>query len=317
MRGTRSGADPSDTLWAVDEALLRAWPSAARWPPEALAAARERCTEAFEEGARQHPGIEGDPILFMEGLGRRLATHEPLDWQDAEAGLDAIDAAGLFLATACAAGQASAIARFEALYFKHLPTTLRSMGAQVADIDDVIAIVREKLFVAEAGQRPRVLDVAGRGSLDKLCRVIAARTLLNRRRSTRRQRVTGDEQLADLIAPHDDPELAAMKDHHRDVFRAALGEALGNLTSEDRNLLRLALIYRLSIDEVGRIQQIHRSTAARRLGRLKSAIAQDTRMYLRLKLGADRRELASLFRLVETGLGKSFVRLLGADASTT
>ena len=285
------------------------------WPPEAHDALRERIVAAFEVGAEAHPGIEGAPQLFGEALGLRLASDEPRTWQQLGAALEELDAADLFLAASCAAGHAAAIARFEALHFKNLPSTLRSMGAQAADVDDVLSVVREKLFVASEGQRPRVLTVAGRGSVEKLCRVIAARTLLNRRRSTRRQRVTGDEALADLIAPHDDPELAAVKQHHRDVFREAFAQAIAKLSSEDRNLLRLSLIHGLSIDEVGRIYQIHRSTAARRLGRLKDALAQDTRMYLRVKLGADKKELQSLFRLVQTGLDKSFVRLLGHTAT--
>ncbi len=99
------------------------------------------------------------------------------------------------------------------------------------------------------------------------------------------------------------------------MFRAALAEAITKLSSEDRNVLRLSLIHGLSIDEVGRIYQIHRSTAARRLARLKDAIAQDTRMYLRAQLGADKKELQSLFRLVQTGLDKSFIRLLGHTAT--
>ena len=293
------------------DAFLATLQQGADWPPDAHAALRERCDAAFERGRQGHPEIEGDRPLFAEGLGMRLASDAALQWREIETQLDELDAPGVFLAAACAAGQAPAIARFEALHFKNLPSTLRSMGAQAADIDDVIAAVREKLFVAAQGERARVLGFAGRGSLDKLCRVIAARTLLNRQRSTRRERVTGDEQLADLIAPHDDPELSAVKEHHRDVFRAAFAEAIAKLSSEDRNLLRLSLIHGLSIDEVGRIYQIHRSTAARRLGRLKDTIAQDTRMYLRLKLGADKKELQSLFRLVQTGLDKSFIRLLG------
>jgi len=299
----------------VYEAFLATLQQGSDWSSEAHEALRTRCVAAFERGAESNPDIEADAALFGEALGLRLASDQRLDPEDLGAQLDELDAAGVYLAASCAAGQAAAIARFEALHFKNLPATLRSMGAQPADIDDVISAVREKLFVAAEGERPRVLGFAGRGSLEKLCRVIAARTLLNRQRSTRRERVTGDEQLADLLAPHDDPELVAVKEHHRDVFRAAFAEAIAKLSSEDRNVLRLSLIHGLSIDEVGRIYQIHRSTAARRLGRLKDAIAQDTRMYLRVKLGADKKELQSLFRLVQTGLDKSFIRLLGHTAT--
>lgn len=294
---------------------MAALPQGADWPCDAHEALREQVGALLERGAQAHPGIQGDHALFAERLGQELAGEAPLPWLDVQARLEAFDVEGVYLAAACAAGQPAAITRFQELYFLNLPSTLRSMGAQVADIEDVISEVREKLFVAEAGVQPRVLGFSGRGSLEKLCRVIAARTLLNRQRSSRRERVCGDEELADLIAPQIDPELAAVKQHDRDVFRAAFADAIAKLSSEDRNLLRLSLIHRLSIDEVGRIYQLHRSTAARRLGRLKDAIAQDTRMYLRLKLGVDRKELQSLFRLVQTGLDKSFIRLLGNTAT--
>lgn len=299
----------------MDETFVAALPQGADWPPDAHEALREQVGALLKRGALAHPGIRGDRALFGERLGQELAGDDPLPWHDVQARLEAFDVEGVYLAAACAAGQAAAITRFQDLYFRNLPSTLRSMGAQVADIDDVISEVREKLFVAQAGVQPRVLGFSGRGSLEKLCRVIAARTLLNRQRSSRRERVCGDEELADLIAPQIDPELAAVKQHDRDVFRAAFADAIAKLSSEDRNLLRLSLIHRLSIDEVGRIYQLHRSTAARRLGRLKDAIAQDTRMYLRLKLGVDRKELQSLFRLVQTGLDKSFIRLLGNTAT--
>ncbi len=297
------------------ETFVAALPQSADWPSEAHALLREQVQALLERGARAHPGIQGDRELFAERLGNELAGDEALAWQEVQARLETFDVEGVYLAAACAAGQDAAISRFQELYFRNLPSTLRSMGAQAADIDDVISEVRAKLFVAEAGAQPRVLGFSGRGSLEKLCRVIAARTLLNRQRSSRRERVSGDEELADLIAPQIGPELAAVKQHDRDVFRAAFADAIAKLSSEDRNLLRLSLVHGLSIDEVGRIYQLHRSTAARRLGRLKDAIAQDTRVYLRLQLGVDRKELQSLFRLVQTGLDKSFIRLLGNTAT--
>ncbi len=297
------------------EGFLKALQQGADWPSEAHAALKDRCTEALERGRAEHPEIRGSPELFGEALGAKLAREASSEWRELETEIAELDVGGIFLAAACADGQAAAIERFETLYFAGLPKALRAMGAQAADIDDVLSVVREKLFVATDGGRPRVLAFAGGGSLEKLCKVIAARTLLNRQRSTRRERVSGDEALADLIAPQNDPELAAVKQHHRDAFREAFADAIAKLSSEDRNVLRLSLIHRLSIDEVGRIYQIHRSTAARRLAKLKDAIAQDTRMYLRVKLGADRKELQSLFRLVQSGLDRSFIRLLGTSAT--
>lgn len=297
------------------KAFLAALQQGSDWPSDAHVALESRYTAALDRARAAHPDVRGNETLFAEALGTKLASDETLEWPDVERLLTESDAPAIYLAAACADGQSDAIERFETLYFTAIPKALRSMGAQPADIDDVLSVVREKLFIGVDGQRPRVLGFAGGGSLEKLCRVVAARTLLNRQRSKRRERVSGDEALADLIAPHNDPELAAVKEHHRDAFRAAFADAIAKLSSEDRNLLRLSLIHRLSIDEVGRIYQIHRSTAARRLTRLRDAIAQDTRMYLRVKLGADRQELQSLFRLVQSGLDRSFIRLLGKTAA--
>jgi len=299
----------------VHEAFLAALPQDSGLASEVLDALHEELSSLFEQGAGAHPGIRGAPALFAERLGRVLAADEPQTWLDVRERLRGVDVEGIYLAAACAAGQDAAIQRFEELYFRSLPGTLRSMGAQATDVDDVVSAVREKLFVAHGDTPPGVLEYSGRGSLEKLCRVIAARVLLNHQRSSKRQRVCGDEDLADLIAPQLDPELATLKQHHRDVFRAAFTEAIAKLSSEDRNLLRLSLIHRLSIDEVGRVYQMHRSTAARRLSRLKEAIGQNTRMYLRIELGVDKKQLHSLFRLVQSGLDESFIRLLSNTAT--
>jgi RNA polymerase sigma-70 factor (ECF subfamily) len=299
----------------VYKGFLAALEQGSDWPSDAHVALEACYAATFDRGRAAHPGIRGSEALFAEALGAKLASEESLEAGAVERALADFDAPALFLAAACADGQSDAIERFETLYFTAIPKALRSMGAQPADIDDVLSVVREKLFIAADGERPRVLGFVGGGSLEKLCKVVAARTLLNRQRSKRRERVSGDEALADIIAPHNDPELAAVKEHHRDAFRAAFAEAIAKLSSEDRNLLRLSLIHRMSIDEVGRIYQIHRSTAARRLTRLRDAIAQDTQMYLRVKLGADRQELQSLFRLVQSGLDRSFIRLLGKTAT--
>ncbi|MBV1858043.1 MAG: sigma-70 family RNA polymerase sigma factor [Nannocystaceae bacterium] len=292
------------------ETLVLRFPDASRWSSAAQKSLQACVSELLKGAAATHRGIKGNPKLFAQRVGQQLAESGAATSDEARLHLRDFDADGVYLAAACAAGEAAAITRFEALNFGNVAGTLRSMGAQPSDIDDITSTLREKLFVAAPGKPASVLECSGRGSLEKMCRVIAARAFLNRQRSARRTRVEADHDLTKVIAPQIDPELAAMKQHHRDVFRVALATAIEKLSSEDRNLLRLSLIHRLSVDEIGGVFQIHRSTAARRLGRLKDAIAQDTRMVLRLQLGVDRKELQSLFRLVQTGLDKSFIRLL-------
>jgi RNA polymerase sigma-70 factor (ECF subfamily) len=232
-----------------------------------------------------------------------------------ESALAELRVADLFLSLACARGDAAALRAFEARTFPGARAALARMGLHAGDVDEVLQIVREKLFVAGPGDEPRILGAVGHGDLDGLVRVAAVRTALNLRRRDPRS-VAGDESLCDrLLADGDDPELSTLKEQQRAVLKAAIEDALAGLEARERNILRMNLIHGLSIDEIGRTYQVHRATAARWLDRIRDKLQRESRRLVEERLGVSAPEVDSLVRLVQSGIEVSFARLLDTSGA--
>lgn len=216
----------------------------------------------------------------------------------------------LWLALACARGDAKALRELESHTFPGARSVLGKMGLSSDETDEVLQILREKLLVAEPGEEPGILAAAAHGDLPGIIRVAAARTALNLRRKDHRVDIDDERLLAELC-PDADPELATLKEQHRAAFKAALEDALAALTAQDRNVLRMHLLHGLSIDAIGGSFRVHRATAARWLGSIRSKLDRETRRLLRERQGITDPEFDSLVRLVESRIQVSFRRVLG------
>jgi RNA polymerase sigma-70 factor (ECF subfamily) len=219
-------------------------------------------------------------------------------------------ASALWLALACARGDAKALRELETFAFEAARPALARMGLSNDAIAEALQIVREKLLVAEAGAEARIVDAAAHGDLRGIVRVAAVRTALNLRRKDHRLDV-GNERLVNELCADDDPEIAALKEQHRASLKAALEDALGALSAEERNVLRMHLLHGLSIDAIGRTRQVHRATAARWLAAIRDKIDRESRRLLRERKGLSDPEFDSLVRLVESRIHVSFGRVLG------
>jgi len=246
------------------------------------------------------PGVEVPEAAFAELLASHTTAARPLA---------TLPAAELWLALACARGDAKALRELEARTFPGARAVLGRMGLSADSIAEVLQILREKLLVAEPGEPAKILAAAAHGDLPGVIRVAAARTALNLRRKDHRLDV-GDAQLLRELAPDDDPELAALKDQHRAAFKAALEDAVAGLAAQERNVLRMHLLHALSIDAIGTTYQVHRATAARWLGSIREKLDRETRRLLRERQGLTDPEVDSLVRLVESRIEVSFRRVL-------
>ncbi len=219
-----------------------------------------------------------------------------------------IDAVGVYLAAAIITGAPAAFAAFERLYMTSLPAALGRLRLDRSELDETLQIVREKLLVATPERAPRIVELAGRGDLGALVRVAAMRTALNLRRTTRRRGEAGADDLIELLTDEIDPARAVVELDARGMLKRAIEDAVTRLDPHQRNLLRLHLLKQLGIDEIARLHQVHRATAARWLGRVRDQLRQDTRRLLTEEcpaLGVD-----SLLQLVDSRLEISFDRLL-------
>ena len=250
-----------------------------------------------------HPGIEVPPGELAVLLAERAAGPPPVPIAE-------LPAADLWLALGCARGDATALRTLEAYAFPDARVALARMNMRGDAAEEVLQIVRERMFVAEPGETPRILAAAGRGDLRGLIKVAAIRTALNLRRRDHRIE-QGDEPLFAALAARDDsPEARALKGEHRAAFKAAVEDVLQRLDARERNVLRMHLVHQLSIDDIGRTYEVHRATAARWLTAIRDRLQDETRALLRQRLGLPDQELDSLFRAVESQLAVSFRRVL-------
>ncbi len=250
--------------------------------------------------------------VFMRHLGETVARErEPVK------ALAEVCAADLFLACACAHGEARALALFDGRLTREVRTALRSSTHPPQVVEEVLGILRERLLVAPAGERPRIATYSGRGSLSSWVRVAAVRAALNlqaqQREVVAREDAGSSSGESPLPLPATrgaDPELSFLKRHYRADFKAALEAAIASLAPEQRALLRQHFLEGQSIDELGRRHGVHRSTAARWVVRGREALLDGMRAQLMRRLSVSAPELDSLMNLMSSQLDVSLGGLL-------
>ena len=272
-------------------------------PSDAL----ERALQGALDAARAaHPELAFDGPALLRYLGRRAAT------SDARA-VAALHAADLFLASACAAGAAPAIAELDRRLVATVGPAVSRLRPSPAFVDDVQQLLRQKLLVRGEGGAPKVLDYLGRGSLAHWLRAAALRVALNLLESQKGGAGGhgGEEGLARLPAAGPDPELALVKQRYGPEFKAALEEALQGLSPRERNFLRLYFVQGLTVEQIGRMEGTHKSTVSRWLTRARETLLQDVRQRLKERLKLSPSELDSLLGVLQSQLDVSLLRVLG------
>ena len=295
--------------------FLDAAPAAMRPVLEAIADLDRRLWAIVAEGRAAWPQLAMDARLVVEFIARQ-ATAELAD-----AGLDGLRPADLYLACACAIQMPAALAAFDRDYMREVDIALARMRIGPPRLQDVKQLVRQRLFVGGSAARPaapgKIAEYGGRGDLRRWVRSVAVRTCLNELRKGRREILVDDEQ---LIAQHaiaaDDPEIEYMKRTYAHEFRAAFGEALAQLGARDQTLLRYHHVDGLNIDEIGAIYRIHRVTAFRWIEKAKELLARSTLEILRSRLKLPASELDSVLRMIRSQIHLSLVRHLGGPSDS-
>ena len=299
----------------TSESLVRpfvdAAPVAVRPAVEAIADLDRRLWSLVAEGRAAWPDLPLDAKVLVEFVARHLTADL------AEAALDGLRPADLYLACACAQGSTAAIAAFDRDYMREVEIALARMRIAAPRVADVKQLVRQRLFVGggTAGaptSAGKISEYGGRGDLRRWVRSVAVRTCLNDLRKGKREVLVDDDH---LIAQHaisaDDPEVEYMKRTYATEFRAAFADALTKLDAREQTLLRYHHVDGLNIDEIGAIYRVHRVTAFRWIEKAKEQLVKVTldTLRTRLKLPAD--ELDSVLRLIRSQIHLSIVRHLG------
>jgi RNA polymerase sigma-70 factor (ECF subfamily) len=274
-------------------------------PPE-VAHLLAWAASAVERGRAEWPELAVSEEELARMAAARLAGPPA---EKAGAGPDDLDAAELWIACACARGDALALERFRARYFDPVVPALRRMGLGDAQRDDVWQVLCVRLFVGEPGEPARIAQYAGTGRLSGLVKVAATRLALNWREQEKR-RASGDDWVDKLGDGNPDPELLAMKRQHRDGLKEEIEAAIASLSARERMLLRLHLVEHLGIDPIAASCGVHRATAARWIAQAKERLAGRVHDRLTARWGVADDSLAALKAVIESQIDLSIERLL-------
>ena len=263
----------------------------------------ESAIEAWlARGHRAWPGLGLDDLAFV----RYLASRVELAGLGSVLEVGALKLEDLYLAFGCARQDEHAVAVFRAQFFDDAHRALRGAGTASDSADEAVQRVLTHAVVGGATQRPGIAGYSGRGSLRRWVRSVAVRTAAH---ATARERPSSDEGLRDLVE-NADPELEHLKGHYRAPFRRAFAEALASLDARDRNLLRHYFVGRVTIDALGELHGVHRSTAARWVASAKERVRTRTLEGLAHALQLDERDAGSIARLVQSQIELTLERVL-------
>ncbi|MET0342758.1 MAG: hypothetical protein ABW252_17255 [Polyangiales bacterium] len=257
--------------------------------------------ESFVEARAAWPGVALPEHAYVAHVAARLSE---------ETTLTSLQTCDLYLACACLRGDTAALAAFEAHCMSAVDQALTRLRCGADEVLEVKQRLRARVLVAEDGA-PRLDGYSGRGSLRGWLRVIATREALAMRRSDRREVPLDEEQALHSFVTHGDSELETFKARFREGFAEAFDAAVRALPARDQTLLRQHVLDGLSIDQLGALYRVHRSTAARSLDRVRGAVLASTRATLRARFGVASTELDSILRLVRSRLDISLRGLLG------
>lgn len=247
------------------------------------------------------PDLPVDRLAFVRYVAERAQTGD----------VPPVAHAGdLLLAYACACGVRGAASAFYSAFGNVVARVLSRRRASDDVRDDASQVVHERLLVAPAGGVPKIADYAGTGPLRSWVSTTAATTLLMMRRSDARRREEPEPAGEAMLVVHAAPELLYMKARYKAELADAVVASLGRLSDRERTLLRLHLGDRVSVDRLGAMYGVDRSTAARWLAAARETLVAGARDDLRTRLRLSERECESIVALVQSELHVSLVRLL-------
>jgi RNA polymerase sigma-70 factor (ECF subfamily) len=218
----------------------------------------------------------------------------------------------LFIACACGRGDSRAIVLFEARFGSVIERVRRRFGPRAPSYDELLGDVNQRLFVVRDGCEPRILGFSGQSSLAGWLKVVATRLLLNRLEASRPEDSLDDRLLDSLGLVHASPESLLQREEARAHFKAAFARAVEGLSARERQMLRLAFVDGLTIDELGELYAVHRTTAFRWLQQASDRLASGLRSILRESLRMSDAEYDRWCESLRSGLELSVKRYFAA-----
>jgi RNA polymerase sigma-70 factor (ECF subfamily) len=238
-------------------------------PPATASWDDDSWRDAYQEASKALPGVAFPLEAYREHL-RQVQLNG--DGQP----LPTAHASDLYLAGACARGDATALRLLEQGYLLPVRGVVGRYNGSSDFVDEVLQQLREKLLLPP---EPRIARYGGKGPLGAWIRVAAGRMAIDLLRTAEPGGANAPrpEALADADLG---PEVQILREVYREAFQEALKGALAALSPKDRNLLRRHLVDHMTLEEIAGPYGVHPATVARRLHALREEIAESVRSSL-------------------------------------
>ncbi len=268
-----------------------------------LPAPRELVQAKLDEAVAAYPGLEKEledfvPVLAEKAAGPSLAK---------------VRAPDLLLAFACGRGNPVALRAFDTSCLSIADQLTPQFRKLRASSDEVKQILREKLLLPGASGRAKILDYRGEGQLTSWVRVTATRLLIQLTESHQKESPLEDELMRALVDPNDDAELTHLKTTYRQELKEAFATAVLGLSFRQRNLLRYSLCDQLSLEAIGGIYAVNKSTISRWLEAARTLLFDEARKAFQERLRVSDSEYDSIVRMVMSHVDLSLARHLAPE----
>ncbi|MDX2093743.1 MAG: sigma factor-like helix-turn-helix DNA-binding protein [Kofleriaceae bacterium] len=249
----------------------------------------EDLARAIEAARAEWPDIQMSRERFAAWLEERLEPGEPIS---------TLRTSELYLACACAAGDARALRYFDEQMVDEVDHGLLRLGISRDAIDETKQYLREYLLLGHGKAAGRITTYSGKGPLRRWVRVAAVRAAQRRARQTRPHTQLDSSLLGAVATEALDVEREYLKRRYGVAFENALRAAFLELPARTRSVLRFYYGERLTIDNIGAMYRVHRVTASRWVRQAMEELVEHTRLLMKRDLAASDSEIASLLRLV-------------------
>jgi RNA polymerase sigma-70 factor (ECF subfamily) len=241
------------------------------------------------------PGIAIDPIRFVEHMARGVRPRKGA----LEAALDTLHTSDLYLALGCASADRTALESFEDHFMAEVPRYLSSLRLSRSGLDEVQQMLRARLLVSPGG-RPRIADYSGRDDLAGWLRVAAMRAAVDLQRQREAKVARDGKPRAHAPSISIPPELLPFEERSRSQLETTFKAELMRLPAHTRHLLRLHVVYGLSMEAITSPERVDCSTIVRRISALRARLAQSLQPRIVHVLDLSPSEVDLLIALVQS-----------------
>ncbi|MBE2250761.1 MAG: sigma-70 family RNA polymerase sigma factor [Myxococcus sp.] len=238
-----------------------------------------------------------------------------LKWVQARARGGAVEIVpdDLALVWAVLQGNAAALVEIDEL----IEGLARRAAGRAIEASELAQRVRTRLLVAPKGKEARLSTYDGRGRLKSWLATATKLELLQATRGMGQAPTDDLEALSHLAGDQRSPEAHARSKKDARLVSEALRHALAQLAPKERTLLRMRFVDGVSTEELGRLFQVHRTTAQRWIEAAQATIMAAMRAQLAEKARLARGDVDSLVNEVAQSISLHLSQVLRRDELST